>query len=142
MSFLNRMGLGFLDPTNELDKFANAIKDGDITEIVDKLSRLFGSVEDQLEDIAELFETETADSKLALAAAKRAALREVMREVRQVLRSAKADMAAHEKALGKRLMSAMRKEIAAEVARQLAPTPANPIADPSASLTLDQALGE
>ena len=26
MSFLNKIGLGFMDPTNELDKFANAIK--------------------------------------------------------------------------------------------------------------------
>ena len=70
--------------------------------------------------------------------------REVMREVRQVLRSTKADIAANEKELGERLTdeAAMRQEIAAEVARQLAPAPANPIADPSASLTLDQALGE
>ena len=56
MSFLNRIGLGFLDPTNELDKFANAIKDGDVSEIVEKIGNLFQTVEDRLEDIAEIFE--------------------------------------------------------------------------------------
>ena len=142
MSFLNKIGLGFMDPTNELDKFANSIRDGDVSEIVERVSGLFESVEDRLEHVAELFEAETTDAKTELQKAKRDAHREVMREVRKVLRNAKADIAANEKALGKRLMAAMRKEIAAEVARQLAPTPANPIADPSASLTLDQALGE
>ena len=53
MSFLNRIGLGFLDPTNELDKFAAAIKDGDVSEIVERVSNLFETVEDRLEDIAD-----------------------------------------------------------------------------------------
>ena len=30
MSFLNHMGLGFLDPENNLDKLANSIKGGDV----------------------------------------------------------------------------------------------------------------
>ena len=141
MSFLNRIGLDFLDPTNELDKFANAIKDGDVSEIVEKLSGLFGSVEDRLEHIAEVFETETRGAKEALGQTHREVQRELRREVRQVLRSAKADIADNEKELGKRLMSKLRAEIAAEVAQQLAPPPANPIVDPSASLTLDQAIG-
>ena len=79
MSFLNRMGLGFLDPTNELDKFANAIKDGDVSEIVERVSGLFESVEDRLDAIAELFESETAGSKEALGKTQR----EVQRKLRQ-----------------------------------------------------------
>ena len=142
MSFLNRVGLGFLDPTNELDKFANAIKDGDVSEIVDRVSGLFESVEDRLDAIAELFESETAGSKEALGKTQREVQRKLRSEVRQVLRSAKADIADNETELGKRLMAKLRAEIAAEVARQMTPAPATPIADPSASLTLDQALGE
>ena len=34
MSFLNHLGLGFLDPTNELDKLGNAIKDGDPVQVI------------------------------------------------------------------------------------------------------------
>ena len=63
MSFLNRLGLGFLDPTNELDKIGNAFKDGDPMAALGPIRELFESVEDKLEGIADLFEDETEAAK-------------------------------------------------------------------------------
>ena len=120
MSFLNRIGLGFLDPTNELDKFANAIKDGDVSEIVEKISNLFESVEDRLEAIAELFDSESASAKEALGATQREALRAVKREARGMIRRAKVEIGEAQKALGDKLMVSLRTTVAEEVALQLA----------------------
>ena len=120
MSFLNRIGLGFLDPTNELDKFANAIRDGDVSEIVERVSNLFETVEDRLEDIAELFEGETGRAKEAMAATQREARRELKSEVRGIVRRAKAEIAEAQKVLGDKLLVEIREEVAAEVKSQLA----------------------
>ena len=120
MSFLNRIGLGFLDPTNELDKFATAIKDGDVSEIVEKISNLFESVEDRLEAIAELFDAESASAKEALGATQREALRAVKREARGMIRRAKVEIGEAQKELGDKLMVALRRQVAEEVALQLA----------------------
>ena len=120
MSFLNRVGLGFLDPTNELDKFANAIKDGDVSEIVEKIGNLFETVEDRLEDIAEVFEGETTRAKEAQNRTMREERREQKREIRGIVRQAKADIAEAQKVLGDKLMAALKATVAEEVAAQLA----------------------
>ena len=120
MSFLNRIGLGFLDPTNELDKFANVIKDGDVSEIVERVSNLFESVEDRLEAIAELFDEESASAKEALGATQREALRKVNREARGMIRRAKVEIAEAQRALGDKLLDALKVTVAQEVAGQLA----------------------
>ena len=82
MSFLNRLGLGFLDPTNELDKIGNAFKDGDPMAALGPIRELFESVEDKLEGIADLFEDETE-------AAKKTVRREALRAARGEVRKAK-----------------------------------------------------
>ena len=120
MSFLNRIGLGFLDPTNELDKFANAVKDGDVSEIVEKIGNLFQTVEDRLEDIAEIFEGETAGVKVAMGEAQRDARREMKREVRGIVRKAKVEIAEAQRALGDKLLDALKAQVAEEVLLQLA----------------------
>ena len=120
MSFLNRIGLGFLDPTNELDKFANAIKDGDVSEIVERVSNLFESVEDRLEAIAELFDAESASAKEALGATQRNASRAVKREARGMIRQAKVEIAEAQKAWGDKLLVSIREVVAEQVALQLA----------------------
>ena len=120
MSFLNRIGLGFLDPTNELDKFANAIKDGDVSEIVERVSNLFETVEDRLEDIAELFEGETGRAKEALDKTQRDARRDLKREVRVLVRRTKVEIGEAQRALGDKLMVSLKATVAEEVAAQLA----------------------
>ena len=119
MSFLNRIGLGFLDPTNELDKFANAIKDGDVSEIVEKISNLFESVEDRLEDIAELFDAESASAKESLGATQREALRAVKREARGMIRRAKVEIGEAQKELGDKLLAMISKQVEADVLRYM-----------------------
>ena len=82
MSFLNRLGLGFLDPTNELDKLGNAYQ-GRRSEGGHRADpEMFESVEDKLEGIADLFEDETE-------AAKKTVRREALRAARGEVRKAK-----------------------------------------------------
>ena len=117
MSFLNRIGLGFLDPTNELDKLANSFKDGDVSGVLDKLREIFASVEDQVEDIADLFE-DKIDS------AKKDIQREVLKTKRRLLREARKDLEQFQAQFGQKLIATLKPQIAemveAEVTKRLA----------------------
>ena len=80
---------------------------------------MFESVEDRLDAIAELFESETAGSKEALGKTQREVQRKLRSEVRQVLRSAKAGHRRQREGAGQAADEEVtRQEIAAEVSRQ------------------------
>ena len=63
MSFLHHMGLGFLDPENNLDKLANSIKGGDVGKLVETLKSIFTDLEERLESFTKILERETNDAK-------------------------------------------------------------------------------
>ena len=63
MSFLNHIGLGWLDPTNELDKLANSLKNGDVSGLIDKLKEIFGGIEESIEDVSGQLEDAVEDAK-------------------------------------------------------------------------------
>ena len=112
MSFLNRIGLGFLDPTNELDKLANSFKDGDVSGVLDKLKDIFSSVEDQVAEIADLFE-DRIDS------AKKEIQREVLKTKRRLLREARKDLEQFQSKFGHRLIDTLRPQIEEMVKREI-----------------------
>ena len=58
MSWLSHVGLGFIDDLtdNALDKMGNAIKKGDIPEVLSQLSSIIDAAEDRFEDIGDLFD--------------------------------------------------------------------------------------
>ena len=117
MSFLNHLGLGFLDPTNELDKLGNAIKDGDPVQVIHQITEMFENVEDRLEGIADVFEEETAG-------AYKAVRREAVRAARAEVRKAKRDLIDLQEKFGEKLMGQMQTKISqmveAEVVRRMA----------------------
>ena len=104
MSFLNHLGLGFLDPTNELDKLGNAIKDGDPIKIVQQFTDMFEDIENRLEGIADLFEDETVQ-------AKKDVRREAVRIARAEVRKARRDLIDLQEKFGEKLMGQMQTKI-------------------------------
>ena len=68
------------------------------------MSNLFETVEDRLEDIAELFEGETGRAKEALDKTQRDARRDLKREVRVLVRRTKVEIGEAQRALGDKLM--------------------------------------
>ena len=85
MSFLNHIGLGWMDPTNELDKLGNAIKGGDLSALIKHLKSLFGDVEDRLAEVSELFEDSMEDAKKDMRHEMSRAKRKIVREARRDL---------------------------------------------------------
>ena len=77
MSFFSHIGLSVIDKLtdNALDKLGNAIKDGDVSELVKQFTSILNGVEDKLGDIGDLFEDAIDDAK-----------KDVRREVNQVKR--------------------------------------------------------
>ena len=65
MSFFSRIGLSIVDKVtgNALDKLGNAIKDGDVTELVKQFTGILEGVEDKLGDVGDLFEDAIDDAK-------------------------------------------------------------------------------
>ena len=118
MSFLNHIGLGFLDPTNELDKAANAIKSGDVSAIIKQLKVIFDGVEDRLGDISDLFEDAAEDAKKGMR-------RELTQAKRRMIREAREELSQLQERFGDTLAEAMKPMIAelveAEVERRLRP---------------------
>ena len=104
MSFLHHLGLGFLDPTNELDKLGNAIKDGDPVQVIHQITEMFETVEDRLDGIADLFEDETVQ-------AKKDVRREAVRAARAEVRKAKRDLVELQETFGEKLLEQLQTEI-------------------------------
>ena len=118
MSFLSHIGLSSIDKLtgNALDKLGNAIKDGDVKEVIGQFTGILDAVEDKLGDVSELFEDAIDD-------AKKDVRREVNQLKRQLIRETKAEMKELHAAFGDKMAEAMEAKIAgmveAEVARQL-----------------------
>ena len=108
MSFLHHLGLGFLDPTNELDKLGNAIKDGDPVQVIHQITEMFETVEDRLDGIADLFEDETAQ-------AKKDVRREAVRAARAEVRKAKRDLIDLQEKFGEKLLNQLQSMISGMV---------------------------
>ena len=101
MSFLNHIGLGWMDPTNELDKLGNAIKGGDLSALIKHLKSLFRDVEDRLAEVSELFEDSMEDAKKDMR-------HEMSRAKRKIVREARRDLELLQEEFGGKLTDAMR----------------------------------
>ena len=117
MSFLSHIGLSVVDKLtgNALDKLGNAIKDGDVTELVKQFTGILEGVEDRLGDVSDLFEDFTDDAKKDIR-------REIARVKRRLLREARVELEELYEDFGDKMVEAMKPQIAelveAEVARQ------------------------
>ena len=118
MSFLSHIGLSVVDKLtgNALDKLGNAIKDGDVTELVKQFTGILEGVEDKLGDVSDLFEDAIDD-------AKKDVRREIARVKRRLVRETKAEMEALYEDFGDKMVEAMKPQIAelveAEVAKRM-----------------------
>ena len=115
MSFLSHIGLGVIDKLtgNALDKVGNAIKDGDVTELVSQFTTILEGVEDNLGDVADLFEDTIDDAKKDIR-------REMNQAKRRLVREARAELATLHEEFGDKLIEGMRPKISAMVAEELA----------------------
>ena len=119
MSFLSHIGLSVVDKLtgNALDKLSNALKAGDVTEVVGLFKGILDGVEVKLGDVSDLFEDAIDD-------AKRDVRREVARVKRRLVREAREELEAMHEQFGDKLIEAMEPKIAglveAEVAKRLA----------------------
>ena len=116
MSFLSHIGLSVVDKLtgNALDKLGNAIKDGDVTKIVEQFTSILEGVEDKLGDVSEIFEDAIDD-------AKRDVRREVQKVRRRLIRETRQEMEAlHEQFVDKmaEAMEAKLKEMVAEAVQE------------------------
>ena len=107
MSFLNHMGLGFLDPENNLDKLANSIKGGDVSKLVETLKSIFTDLEERLESFTKILERETNDAKRGMRQTSR-------RMIRAEVAKGQKDLEALQEEFGDKLMD--------QVMEQLKPT--------------------
>ena len=118
MSFFSHIGLSIVDKVtgNALDKLGNAIKDGDVTELVKQFTGILEGVEDKLGDVGELFED-------AIEEAKRDVQREVSRVKRRLVRETRAELEKVHAEFGDKMAEAMEAKIAemvdAEIDRRL-----------------------
>ena len=118
MSFFSHIGLSVVDKLtgNALDKLGNAIKDGDVSDIIKQFTGILEGVEDKLGDVSDLFEDVIDD-------AKKDVRREVTRVKRRLVRETKAEMEALYEDFGDQMVEAMKPQIAelveAEVAKRL-----------------------
>ena len=87
MSFLSHIGLSVIDKLtgNALDKLGNAIKDGDVSGIVEQFTDILEGVEDKLGDASDLFEeaieSGKKDIRREIAQVKRKLVRETRKEL-------------------------------------------------------------
>ena len=114
MSFFSHIGLSIVDKItgNALDKVGNAIKDGDVSELIKQFRGLLEGVEDKLGDVSELFEDAIDD-------AKKDVRREVTRMKRKLVRETRQEL----ETMHDQFLDALRPTIAelveAEVSRRL-----------------------
>ena len=89
MSFLSHIGLSVVDKLtgNALDKLGNAIKDGDVSKIVEQFTGILEDVEEKLGTVGELFED-------AIDEAKKDVRREVAKVKRHLIRETRREMEA------------------------------------------------
>ena len=106
MSFLSHIGLSVVDKLtgNALDKLGNAIKDGDVSKIVDQFTSILEGVEDKLGDVSELFEDAIADAKKDIR-------REVARVRRRIIRETREEMEALHEQFADKMAEAMEEKI-------------------------------
>ena len=90
MSFWSHIGLSVIDKItdNAFDKLGNAIKDGDVSEVISQFTGILEGVEDKLGDISDLFEGAIEDAKkdvrLEISKVKRRLIRETRKEMERV----------------------------------------------------------
>ena len=110
MSFLSHIGLSVIDKItgNALDKLGNAIKDGDVSELVKQFTGILEGVEDKLGDIGDQFED-------AIDNAKKDVRREVNQVKRRILRETRQEMQKLHEEFGDTVAEAMEARIAAMV---------------------------
>ena len=119
MSFLSHIGLSVVDKLtgNALDKLGDALKAGDVTEVVNLFKVILDGVEDNLGDVSEIFEDAIDD-------AKKDVRREVGRVKRRLVRETREELEAMHKQFGDKLIEAMEPKIVelveAAVAKRLA----------------------
>ena len=125
MSFFSHIGLSVVDKItgNALDKVGNAIKDGDVSELVKQFTSVLDGVEDKLGDIGDLFED-------AIDEAKKDVRREVSKVKRRLIRETREEMENLHEQFGEKIAESMRVQIAemveAEVARRITGTDSHP----------------
>ena len=107
MSFLSHIGLSVIDKMtgNALDKLGNAIKDGDVSEVIGQFTGILEGVEDKLGDISDLFEDAIDKAKKEVRYEVRLVKRKMMREVRDDLKDLHAQF-------GDKIAAAMEAKIA------------------------------
>ena len=119
MSFFSHIGLSVVDKItgNALDKVGNAIKDGDVSELVKQFTSVLDGVEDKLGDIGDLFED-------AIDEAKKDVRREVSKVKRKLIRETREEMENLHEQFGEKIAESMRVQIAemveAEVSKRMA----------------------
>ena len=120
MSFLSHIGLSVVDKLtgNALDKLGNAIKDGDVSEVISQFTGILEGVEDKLGDVGDLFEDAIDD-------AKKDVRREVAKVKRRLIRETRQEMEKVHAEFGDRMADAMEAKIQgmveAEVAKRMEP---------------------
>ena len=118
MSFFSHIGLSVIDKLtdNALDKLGNAIKSGDVSEILKQFKGILEGVENKLGDISDLFEDATEDAKQDMR-------RELTQTKRRMMREARDEFKQLQERFGDTLTDAIKPMIAelvdAEVRRQL-----------------------
>ena len=106
MSFFSHIGLSVIDKVtgNALDKVGNAIKDGDVSELVKQFTGILNGVEDKLGDIGDLFEDAIAD-------AKKDVRREVAKVKRRLVRETREELDTLHAEFGEKVAEAMHDKI-------------------------------
>ena len=106
MSFLSHIGLSFVDKltNNALDKLGNAIKDGDVEELVKQFTSILSGVEDKLGDVSEIFEDAIDDGKKDVR-------REINRVKRKILRETREEMDNLFEEFGDKFVEGMKPQI-------------------------------
>ena len=112
MSFLDRMGLGFLDPTNELDKLANAaqaaVKKKDPSVFVDQIGASLEALEDRFDDVGEDLEKTVNEMK-----------KQARQEIKGVARQAKKALEKQRQGMVQGILKDLDDEIQARVTAEV-----------------------
>ena len=120
MSFFSHIGLSVIDKLtdNAFDKLGNAIKKGDVSEILKQFKWILENVEDKLGDVTDLIDDALEDGKKAFR-------KEASQVKRRLIRETREDMENLSEQFGEKMADAMEEKIAglvkAEVVRQLNP---------------------
>ena len=119
MSFLSHIGLSVIDKLtdNALDKLGNAIKDGDVKEVLSQFTSILEGVEDKLGLVGDLIDDLVDDAKKDIR-------REISQAKRKMVREARKEMQNLHEQFGDKVAEAMQAKIAwmveAEVERRMA----------------------